>query len=354
MGRQGSGNFRVLSAVIGIIDVLLLVAITNRASVTITAAHEALAPTATPQLAASIIAYTSLSSKPPSLHLLNVDTNGDQGLVTSVSAYDPNWSPDGKQIAFTSEDDFDIYVVNGDGQNVRRLTDCSNCGFHGATKYPHSARIAWSPNAKQLVFESNYEGEGWGISLINSDGSGRRLLTKYAYGPVWSPNGLSIAFSKLLTTDNGQLQAVYRIYTIRSDGTQLHRMSYTEKPCNETPRWSPDGKKIAFLASTACGIGINSDIYTVKSDGTDDQLIVGTHTVDSMDWSPNGNQIVFADWDNNRNNIFTVDLGTRVINRLTSSDSRFYPQWSPDGNRIAFFVRVGDDFMEDLYINQCG
>lgn len=91
--------------------------------------------------------------------------------------YSPVWSPDGKKIAYCSEDD--IWVMNADGSNKIKLAE--------DTAFP-----TWSPDGKRIAF-----GTEVGLENINSDGTDRRLLTKEKEKvsfPAWSPDGQKIAY----------------------------------------------------------------------------------------------------------------------------------------------------------------
>jgi len=104
------------------------------------------------------------------------------------------------------------------------------------------------------------------------------------------------------------------------------------------PRWSPDGKRIAFGADfPGAGIGRN---YVISADGgTPQELPSADKTEGDPNWSPDGNSIVF--WSSPafpvspiiRVNI--VDLRTRVVSAVAASDGIFSPHWSPDGHYLA-------------------
>ncbi len=101
------------------------------------------------------------------------------------------------------------------------------------------------------------------------------------------------------------------------------------------PRWSPDGKRIAFAASGA-GEPWRIDVIPAEG-GSPEQITTGEHNEADVSWSPDGNSLVFAS--NGTANIPTfginvVDLKTRESSQLPGSVGFFSPRWSPDGRYI--------------------
>jgi Tol biopolymer transport system component len=163
----------------------------------------------------------------------------------------PTFSPDGTQIAFRHGDDLvepsgdeEVYVMNADGTNVRRLTD--NADFDSAP--------AWSPDGQWLAFEHapgdtltpGTEPQEKDIYVMRPDGSDVHRLTDSPgldEGPVWSPDGTKIAFS---SARDGQQE----IYVMNADGSDQRRL--TNNPArDESPDWQP----LPFddRGHTACG-----------------------------------------------------------------------------------------------------
>jgi len=108
-------------------------------------------------------------------------------LVQPVSMTPPNYG----KIVFTSlRDEWNIYVMDADGQNVQQLT-------HGTAV---DGEPAWSPDGTKIAFGRGY-GEGKPeIYVMESDGSNQVNLTNNSYWdlyPSWSPDGKKIAFSRM-------------------------------------------------------------------------------------------------------------------------------------------------------------
>ncbi len=237
----------------------------------------------------------------------------------------------GSKIAFTTDRDGrdapdEIYVMNADGTDERRLTVTES----GNNLFPK-----WSPNGKRIAFHNNRLEIGRSeIFLIDADGTGLTRLTHMtelglgAVNATWSPDGNQIAFNSVINPD---------IYVINVDGTGLTQL--TDHPSSTRPDWSPDGRTIAFNSNRDG----NPEIYVMNADGTDDpvRLTFAAGTDMGPDWSPDGKKIAFESNRDGNREIYVMNAdGTDQV-RLTF-DSRIdaFPSWSPDGQWIAFHRQV--------------
>jgi TolB protein len=177
-----------------------------------------------------------------------VDSDGGGELqLTKRSQHDnlyPHWSPDGKDILFTSmRSGTQVFSVPATGGAQRELL----AGVQG------SAEAVYSPNGKQIAILTIRDAS-WVVDVVNADLTGRReILGGHgdADTPVWSPNGKQIACE-----EGGN------VWVVNADGSDARKL--TDGPGNSlSPQWSADGKRIAFERLH----GDSSDVYVVGVDG---------------------------------------------------------------------------------------
>ena len=218
----------------------------------------------------------------------NPDGSGLLQVTTPAGFSDsaPAWSPNGQRIAFqrflTNPNQDDIYVVNADGTGLAPVTQ---------TPTQSEDHPSFSPAGTKLVFGTCCTQ----LETINVDGTGRAPLTTAPpntfYGsPKWSPDGTKIAF-----LGGGFGGAPSDIYTINPNGTGLANITNTATVSETTFDWSPDGSRIVFDAYSTTDPQGDVDVYVMNSDGTGRTDL--TPTPAQYDgrplWAPNGAQILF-------------------------------------------------------------
>ncbi|MBI2264198.1 MAG: PD40 domain-containing protein [Armatimonadetes bacterium] len=197
---------------------------------------------------------------PEELWTINPDGTENMQLTRTPEAYEYQavWSPDSSKIAFVSTRDtqpgdmynqYEVYVMNGDGSDQRRLTQGPDSSYNPA----------WSPDGKKIAF--TYGRDVSDIGAINVDGGDRTILTDLPTDdkwPEWSPDGKSIAF-----TSEYPNFLLYEMHTMNADGTGL--ATIPENPLDDKlPKWSPDGTRIAFHSTRETH---QDEIYTCDPDG---------------------------------------------------------------------------------------
>ena len=246
------------------------------------------------------------------------DDGGNQRRLTNSPASDhsPSWSPDGKRIAFVSERDGHVHVINGIPTDEIYVMDADGGNPRNLTNNPNDDRSpSWSPDGKRIVFSSDRDNDrdhNIEIYAMDDDGSNQQRLTnnltedKY---PSWSPDGKRIVFS---SARDGHFRSRFgitsEIYVMDADGGNQQRLTENRK-YDWSPSWSPDGKRIAF-ASDRKGDFENFEIYVMDDDGGNQQRLTENRDYDRHPvWSPDGERIAFSS-----------DRDGHVINGIPTSE----------------------------------
>ena len=150
------------------------------------------------------------------LFTLRVSRPGHRRQLTSGRAedFEPAWSPDGAQIAFTRG------FARGDPGDLYRLTLATHAVVPVTRSAAYDHQVAWAPGGHRLVFERDFPRRS-SIFTVRPDGSGLRQLTRGAHfdtGPTFSPNGQLIVFG----SDRGSRGT--DLWVMDRDGGNLHRL----------------------------------------------------------------------------------------------------------------------------------
>jgi Tol biopolymer transport system component len=240
---------------------------------------------------------------------------------------DPVWSPDGRQIAFAavtssdSEDDpSEIFAMNADGSHRRQLTRMGDWAF----------APAWSPDGKRLAFTvMPSEDDEPLIYRIDADG---RNLTRLGKGamPSWSPNGSKLLYTghEVLKSESSTIEVLRLCVMDAADGKNTRRLTDQDAMMGA---WSPDGKRIAYIAASVSEQG---DLFVMNADGSRRRQL--TRTKDSElgpQWSADGRRIFFTRFPGqelelhrveislDRAEIYVMDADGRNVRRLTNNDA---------------------------------
>jgi len=294
-------------------------------------------------------------------------------LTTSGTPNDLRWSPDGSILRFTLSDPQtnlrSIWQASADGSDLHPL-------LPGWNTTPNECCGNWTPDGKYFVFQAVRDGTAslWalrehsrfslsarsepaplttgpmnvsapvpsrdGKKLFAQGRQSRGELVRYdvksgqfvpylsgisALGLDFSGDGQWVAYND--GTDG-------TLWRSKVDGSQ--KLQLVSPPMEAyLPRWSPDGKQIAFFGHPPAEPW---HIYVMPAEGGAPELLYrNASNLADPNWSPDGKSLAFGQ--NSLNNqgsaIYTLDLKTRIATKLPESDGLFSPRWSPNGRYVA-------------------
>jgi Tol biopolymer transport system component len=247
------------------------------------------------------------------IYVMNAD-GGGQVRLTNNPAFDgdPVWSPDGTRIVFTSSRDGneEIYSMNADGSSQTRLTN--NVALDRTP--------TWSPDGSQIAFASNRDSTNFDIFVMNADGTSPTNISDGVNNdfqdPDWSPDGTRIACSQASVV-NG-VRGLYGVLVMGADGTNQTRLTAAGN-VDITPRWSPDGSKLAFASDRVGNFG-TFEVFSMNANGTNQTRLTNNLNENSRPaWSPDGTKIVFQSNQRFSFDVYTINAGGGGEVQLTSS-----------------------------------
>jgi Tol biopolymer transport system component len=239
-----------------------------------------------------------LHDAPYAAHIVvaNSDGSGQRTLTHAsrrgIEDGEPDWAPDGSRIAFArcSPAVCSIYTVRPTARDLRRLSPRCPRTRPRLCKNDHDP--AYSPDGRHIAFwRGNAEKANGGLMLMVGDAQLKHVhRLGPGYAPTWSPDGKRLVF--LARTKNSQA-----LYVSNADGSGRHRITPSGLPAGDQPDWSPDGTRILFLSGRAD----HGNLFTIRPDGTGLRQLTHYKTsgekltkVQAGSYSPDGQSIVFA------------------------------------------------------------
>jgi len=213
----------------------------------------------------------------------------------------------------------ELYVIDYDGYNLRRLTKDSKINI----------LPKWSPDGRQIIYTS-YLYNNPDLFVLNLAANKRNVVSKYQGLNVagsFSPDGKKI----LLTLSRGGYP---NLYMINTSGEVLHRMT-EEVYIDTSPSFAPNGREVVFISDRPG----YPQLYIMGVDGGNVRRLTTSGSCDSPAWSPRGDKIAFTMRQTKGNyDLYIYDLLTAKITKITDNQANNEnPAWSPDGRFLTFY-----------------
>jgi Tol biopolymer transport system component len=242
---------------------------------------------------------------------------------------EPNFSPDGRTIAFARGGD--IYSVRPDGSGQRQLTS--------GPELDSLPKIA--PNGRYVVFERRAtEGAPTSLYTVGALGGGVRALTRGGNDreATFAPDGKAIVFVRATTVG---VNVNDDIYSIKATGSGLARLTRTGGIDEFAPRYFAGGIIFSRGESTP-GAAAYADIFTMRRNGTKmKEQVRGVGSAYVEDVAPNGKTLIFR----RAQGLWVKKIGPAKARKLSNlpDQSETSSVFSSDGKRVAAFVQADEE-----------
>lgn len=236
---------------------------------------------------------------------------------------------EGGRIVFSSnmtDNNFEIYRVDADGRNLRRLTTSRDAGDRAPVLSPDGQHIVWEREVATAGGDITAV-EIWRMSVDGDDARAVVQNGSFNRAPGWGPAGDIVFQSRITGSD--------QIFRLAAGATEPVRLT-TGGAADQYPRVSPDGSRIVFQSNRT----LDFDIYVMDADGSNVRNLTELTGDDRFpSWSPDGARIVWTRFDELT---LSFDLyamtptGEGAVPVVATPFNELVPSVSPDGKFLVY------------------
>jgi Tol biopolymer transport system component len=283
-----------------------------------------------------VIVYQT--SEPASLRVIGSDGSGDHEIGGDVPGehLQPDWSPDGTRIVFTSRGSKDqLFEVDANGGAAKQLLECADPCFVNESP-------AYSPDGRKVAFvqmlgQGGTHPDDCGLWILDRATGKSRRLTRHATCqdreayPRWSPDGSKLVFFREHYGANDATERT-AVFTVSAQGGKARQLTPWEMIAGH-PDWSPDGKLIVF-STYPLGFfpeATVSHIYTMRPDGTNRRQLTDYSSAEGRAshprWLPDGTGIVYVLGQKGHRELWRMAPDGTERLRIKATGDSWHPAW---------------------------
>ena len=310
------------------------------------------------------IAFVSARKGESGIYVMNGDGSGMKRLTDDGDGIsfltDGAWSPDGQRLIFyplRKQDSglrskynipfhFPLYIIDANGAGQKRLLDVSVV----------LGEVRWSPDGKRLLFASAYEdphrndpGVRRGIQTLSTAlyildmGTAKsKRITIMAETDLMAFPSWSPDGIKVVFSCGRPPHQPREICVVNVDGTHEQQLT-TRGESAVMPTWSSDGRQIAFVAARRSPSEQQGGAYVIDANGTN-QKRVSRLLISNVSWSPDGKSLLI----DSSGGTYIVNIEGNYATKLSLGSGRVLGQvFSPDGRNVIY--RCNEEGKDKIY-----
>jgi TolB protein len=260
--------------------------------------------------------------------------------------YQPDWSPDGKSVVYVSspKEAMELWLLELESGKTRALTS------GGAV----NVEPRWSPDGKRIVWVSTQYNKRFHVfmadvandelkNVVRLTGETKSSLPRYYYSaydieinPVWTRDGKEILF----VSNCGHIYGTGGFWRMKAEpGAEAREIHYEETSWKARPDFSPDGSRMVY--SSYLG-GQWQNLWLMPADGGDAFSIrYGTYDFTNPRWSPDGRKIAYISNVTGSTAIETIDIPGSSFTQVTQFEAKYFKFKRATG-RVRVFIQNED------------